>query len=401
MPRNAALLRATTGQATAASGCVSPQLNLWAFIACYEVPMFHILFAQYCAPTKRCKRVQRLSPRGSRLPVSPLSFPHFWALDAQNRSCLNLLCWGRGGVVVRLLASYLGEPGSIPDGVVPGFSHVGIVADDAAGGRALYGDLPSPSLRPFNPTLLRTYLASPSSALKTSLLRAAQISAQLGMRIFLTIVVNSVTGPCSEWINEGRVATLQRMAVTHASPRCKHRGSAAWNSIRNTKGTRQLGSDDALYSSTHSAGTTSRAHCGRRSARATREGNTAGRAETLASWRDVTHQPITSRGGGAPHDHSQASRQGTHYTRSCQATSYAWLHHRGSKLDPRSDLRSARKNRCTIRVQRRTGDRDEVHFEPSKSAVRNLDPRSAAIVEKCSLKIRQKIELRSIVFLGN
>ncbi|KAJ8897546.1 hypothetical protein PR048_002895 [Dryococelus australis] len=43
------------------------------------------------------------------------------------------------------------------------------------------------------------------------------------------------------------------------------------------------------------------------------------------------------------------------------------------------------------------GDRDEVHFEPPKLAVRNLDPRSSAIVDKCSLKIRQQIELRSII----
>ncbi|KAJ8867698.1 hypothetical protein PR048_031501 [Dryococelus australis] len=37
-----------------------------------------------------------------------------------------------GDVVVRLLASLLGEPGSIPGGLLPGFSHVGIVPDDAA-----------------------------------------------------------------------------------------------------------------------------------------------------------------------------------------------------------------------------------------------------------------------------
>ncbi|KAJ8893086.1 hypothetical protein PR048_005669 [Dryococelus australis] len=44
-----------------------------------------------------------------------------------------------------------------------------------------------------------------------------------------------------------------------------------------------------------------------------------------------------------------------------------------------------------------TGDRDEVHFEPPKLAVRNLDPRLIAIVDRCSLKIRQQIELRSII----
>ncbi|KAJ8871808.1 hypothetical protein PR048_028148 [Dryococelus australis] len=47
----------------------------------------------------------------------------------------------------------------------------------------------------------------------------------------------------------------------------------------------------------------------------------------------------------------------------------------GSKIDT--------ENCCTIRVQSWTGDRDEVHFKPPKLAVRNLDPRSAAIVNKC------------------
>ncbi|KAJ8867516.1 hypothetical protein PR048_031318 [Dryococelus australis] len=79
---------------------------------------------------------------------------------------------GRGGVVVRLLASHLGEPDSIPGGVTPGFSHSGIVPDDAAGWRVFLGI--SRSSRPFVPTLLHTYLALPSLALKASTLRAAR-----------------------------------------------------------------------------------------------------------------------------------------------------------------------------------------------------------------------------------
>ncbi|KAJ8869105.1 hypothetical protein PR048_030669 [Dryococelus australis] len=55
----------------------------------------------------------------------------------------------------------------------------------------------------------------------------------------------------------------------------------------------------------------------------------------------------------------------------------ARLHHRGSKLDPRSELRSTQKT-----VQSWTGDRGEVHFEPPKLAVRNLDPRSAVIITR-------------------
>ncbi|KAJ8867031.1 hypothetical protein PR048_032893 [Dryococelus australis] len=49
----------------------------------------------------------------------------------------------------------------------------------------------------------------------------------------------------------------------------------------------------------------------------------------------------------------------------------------GSKIDT--------ENYCTIRVQSWNGDRDEVHFEPPNLAVQNLDPRSAAIVNKCSM----------------
>ncbi|KAJ8898075.1 hypothetical protein PR048_003435 [Dryococelus australis] len=41
----------------------------------------------------------------------------------------------RGSVVVRLLASHRGDPGSIPGGVTTGFPHVRIVLDDAAGRR--------------------------------------------------------------------------------------------------------------------------------------------------------------------------------------------------------------------------------------------------------------------------
>ncbi|KAJ8895234.1 hypothetical protein PR048_000559 [Dryococelus australis] len=51
--------------------------------------------------------------------------------------------WGRGFVVVRLLASHFGESGSIPRGVAPGFSRVGIMPDDAAGRRTFLGILHS------------------------------------------------------------------------------------------------------------------------------------------------------------------------------------------------------------------------------------------------------------------
>ncbi|KAJ8888690.1 hypothetical protein PR048_008182 [Dryococelus australis] len=71
---------------------------------------------------------------------------------------------GRSSVAVRVLASHQGEPGSIPGGA--GFSHVGIVADDAADQRVFSGITHFP--RPFIPAPLHTHLVSPSSALKTS-----------------------------------------------------------------------------------------------------------------------------------------------------------------------------------------------------------------------------------------
>ncbi|KAJ8882915.1 hypothetical protein PR048_014754 [Dryococelus australis] len=79
---------------------------------------------------------------------------------------------GRSCVVIRLLASHQGEPGSIPGGV--GFSHMRIVPGDAAGRWVFSGISRFPS--PCIPALLQTRLASPLSVVKTSMLRAAQIS---------------------------------------------------------------------------------------------------------------------------------------------------------------------------------------------------------------------------------
>ncbi|KAJ8869516.1 hypothetical protein PR048_028507 [Dryococelus australis] len=74
------------------------------------------------------------------------------------------------GAAVRLLASDPGETCSIPGGVAPEFSHVGIVQDDAAGRWVFSVIFPVPCS--CTPALLHTHLVSPSSALKTSMLRA-------------------------------------------------------------------------------------------------------------------------------------------------------------------------------------------------------------------------------------
>ncbi|KAJ8877697.1 hypothetical protein PR048_022152 [Dryococelus australis] len=73
------------------------------------------------------------------------------------------------GVAVRLLASLIRKPGSIPGGVATGFSHVVIAPDDAASQRIFSG-----ISRPCFPVANHTHLISPSSALNTSPLREAQ-----------------------------------------------------------------------------------------------------------------------------------------------------------------------------------------------------------------------------------
>ncbi|KAJ8874028.1 hypothetical protein PR048_024868 [Dryococelus australis] len=75
--------------------------------------------------------------------VSSLRLPRFSASIAEKKGS-------------SLLASHLGEPGSIPGRVTPGFSHVEIVPDDAAGRRVFSGISHLP--RPFIPTLLHTLI---------------------------------------------------------------------------------------------------------------------------------------------------------------------------------------------------------------------------------------------------
>ncbi|KAJ8895923.1 hypothetical protein PR048_001264 [Dryococelus australis] len=75
--------------------------------------------------------------------------------------------------VFGLLASHKGEQGSIPGMFAPGFPHVGIVAGRCRWLAVFLGDLLFP---PSLNSGAAPYLVSPSSALKNSLLRAAQIS---------------------------------------------------------------------------------------------------------------------------------------------------------------------------------------------------------------------------------
>ncbi|KAJ8891247.1 hypothetical protein PR048_010762 [Dryococelus australis] len=93
--------------------------------------------------------------------------------------------WGRGGVLVRLLASHQDEPGSSPGGATPGFSYVITAPNDVAGRRAFSGISRFP--RPCIPPLLRTRVASPSPALKTSMLSRQHLSTY-SYRLFTNVI---------------------------------------------------------------------------------------------------------------------------------------------------------------------------------------------------------------------
>ncbi|KAJ8872539.1 hypothetical protein PR048_026145 [Dryococelus australis] len=105
------------------------------------------------------------------------------SLDSVNKNTIKMLLIGgsclpeggschprREGDVA--LASNQGEPGSIPDGMAPGFSHVGIVLDDVCRRRVL--SVISRFPRPRIPALLHIHLAPPSLAPKTPMFRAAR-----------------------------------------------------------------------------------------------------------------------------------------------------------------------------------------------------------------------------------
>ncbi|KAJ8889176.1 hypothetical protein PR048_008670 [Dryococelus australis] len=151
------------------------------------------------------------------------------------------------GVVVRLLASHLGEPVSIPGGVARGFSHVGIVPDNGAGWWGFLGISRFPY--PFIPALLHTHLASLSSALNTSMLRAAQnlsFSKMHGMdeggytdqnilAEYKKVVNVSRGGRRFDW----RVEGLRRHSRATFAFRCPLRGECGSRERRRRKGRRR------------------------------------------------------------------------------------------------------------------------------------------------------------------
>ncbi|KAJ8888581.1 hypothetical protein PR048_008073 [Dryococelus australis] len=102
-------------------------------------------------------------------------FETSYGMAGLTSSKAGVLTMGPAAAVDRwsLLTSRQGEPGSIPGQVTPGFSHVGIVPDDAAGRRVFSGISRFPP--PLHSGATHYSPQSFSSALKTSVLRAAQI----------------------------------------------------------------------------------------------------------------------------------------------------------------------------------------------------------------------------------
>ncbi|KAJ8886208.1 hypothetical protein PR048_012417 [Dryococelus australis] len=123
---------------------------------------------------------------------------------------------------VRLFTSYQGEPGSIPSRVTPVFSQVVIVPDDAAGRQVFSGI--SRFSRPCIPALLHSHLISPASALKTSLIRAAQswpinrTRSKIAQHCATAVSVDVVTAEViAKVVEEGVRSSLRRLDVTYAT----------------------------------------------------------------------------------------------------------------------------------------------------------------------------------------
>ncbi|KAJ8871185.1 hypothetical protein PR048_027491 [Dryococelus australis] len=139
--------------------------------------------------------------------------------------------------LVRLLASPLGEAGSILGGSAHVFSHVGIVPDAALVGGFSRGL--SRFIRPCIPVLLHTHLTSPSSALKTSMLehRESLCLSELYRRPRLTR---------EQW-HEARAGVSRHGAALVTARRCRlrqavstpapvamvARASLTWSHLRN------------------------------------------------------------------------------------------------------------------------------------------------------------------------
>ncbi|KAJ8867485.1 hypothetical protein PR048_031287 [Dryococelus australis] len=159
--RHTSDIRCLTGR----SYCKFPRRQINALLEYVPSNLLHIVWFVHGGDLKRQYSELQSSLYRER-PIRHVAFHNGGPYSITGGSGMDVLTWGT--LVVRLLASHLGEPSSIPDRVT-GFSHVGIGLDDAPGRRARFPPAFYSGATPHSPQ-------SPSSALKTSLLRAAQIS---------------------------------------------------------------------------------------------------------------------------------------------------------------------------------------------------------------------------------
>ncbi|KAJ8896829.1 hypothetical protein PR048_002175 [Dryococelus australis] len=114
------------------------------------------------------------------------------------------LARGHSGVVIRLLASHLGDSSSIPLGIVPGFSQVGTTPEDASR-RAFSGiSSPSPLLIPTMPRLHPNY---PNRFSRTIAAQISSLTIQLDRAI---AVPDCCFGPPAQMLAERQARTAHR-----------------------------------------------------------------------------------------------------------------------------------------------------------------------------------------------
>ncbi|KAJ8882581.1 hypothetical protein PR048_014392 [Dryococelus australis] len=102
---------------------------------------------------------------------------------------------------------------------------------------------------------------------------------------------------------------------------------------------------------------------------------------------NVSHHTVTNQTQGPFPAANQGMGTPTSKDQAAPPHLYGRLHHRGSKLYLRSYLRLTLKTVAPFEFRAGLEIEIKVHVEPPKWAVRNLDPRSAAIVDKIAIPV--------------
>ncbi|KAJ8866928.1 hypothetical protein PR048_032790 [Dryococelus australis] len=271
---------------------------------------------------------------------------------------------------VSLLASHNGEPCSIPGRVTPRFLNVIIVPDDVASQRVFSGISCFP--RRFIPALLHTLITHIGSRDLTVMSRP-NISTLFTSFAFTSMHFNRNVFQLGNTRDFQKVPEEPPTTITH---------------IQSINGRMIMGSFEAMA-------------WGRRSPVLFMLSHSDWPAAILSAMFDIGHGGVVVR------------LPASHLCKPCSIPDYNahGISHLGIMPDDADDRASSRGdlpfptafsfrrpvvpswfetqseivskigtgNCCAVRVQNWTGVRDEVHFEPLKLAVRNLDPRSAAI----------------------